>query len=162
VHRYFGDRLGALLKAGQRSAYPLQLIKAHEHYRPRLALIGNAAHTLHPIAGQGFNLGMRDVAVLAEIISDAHKRQCDIGSRPSLQHYVEWRRQDQQRTLFFTDSLVRVFGRPWLPLKLARNCGLVLFDVMSPAKQLLARQMMGMNGRLPRLTRGLALTRGNA
>jgi 2-octaprenyl-6-methoxyphenol hydroxylase len=158
VRQHFGDRLGRLVKAGRRSAYPLQLIKACEHFRPRLALIGNAAHTLHPIAGQGFNLGIRDVAVLAEIISDAHKQQGDIGSHLSLQRYADWRRQDQQRTLLFTDSLVHMFSNSWLPVKLARNCGLALFDLLPPAKQFLARQMMGMSGQLPRLARGLTLT----
>ena len=117
VRKNFGAYLGGFIKVGQRSAYPLELIQAREHSRPRLAIIGNAAHTLHPIAGQGFNLGLRDVAVLAEVIVDKHYQRQDIGSRTTLQRYTDWRRSDQRRAVLFTDSLARLFSNDWPTVK---------------------------------------------
>jgi 2-octaprenyl-6-methoxyphenol hydroxylase len=157
IQRSFGDRLGRLLKVGRRSAYPLHLIKAYEHHHPRLVIIGNAAHTLHPIAGQGFNLGMRDVAVLAEVISNSWFLQHDIGSQACLQHYADWRRWDQHRAVLFTDGLTRLFRHHWILPKLVRSYGLTLFDLLPSAKHTLAQQAMGIAGRLPRLARGLPL-----
>ena len=90
VQERFGNRLGRFGKAGKRSSYPLKLLHAREHIRTRVALIGNAAHAVHPITGQGFNLGIRDVAVLAEVLNDAHKRDGDIGSLRVLQAYADW------------------------------------------------------------------------
>ncbi|MDQ2694948.1 MAG: FAD-dependent monooxygenase, partial [Pseudomonadota bacterium] len=153
----FGDRLGRFLRAGRRQAHPLFLMKSREHARPRLAVIGNAAHTLHPIAGQGFNLGIRDVAALAEVIADARRAGADIGDYTVLRRYADGRRWDQRRTIAFTDALARLFANPLPPVRLARDLGLVAFDLCAPAKRLLARQTLGLWGPLPRLALGLPL-----
>lgn len=153
----FGYRLGRFLKAGQRSAYPLRLIQAREQVRNRLTLIGNAAHTLHPIAGQGFNLGLRDVASLAEILSQAFQQQEDIGDLKILEDYAQWRRQDHRQVIAFTNTLVGTFSNHFPPLALARNLGLIAMDIMPPLKHSLARHAMGIAGKLPRLARGLSL-----
>ena len=151
----FGDRLGRLQRVGQRQAYPLTLVKAREPVRCRVALIGNAAHTLHPVAGQGFNVGIRDVAALAEVLADAQQAGQDPGDRRVLEHYADWRRWDQRRAVAFTDGLARLFTNPLLgPV---RQLGLLAFDLLPLAKHALARQTMGLDGRLPRLARGLPL-----
>lgn len=157
LQQRFGYRLGKLQKVGRRHAYPLVLVRAKEHVRPRLALIGNAAHTLHPIAGQGFNLGLRDVAVLADVLETACRRNEEIGTLPVLQRYAEWRTWDHRRVIGLTDSLARLFSNPLLPVAAARNAGLVVLDVLPPLKKILTRQTMGMAGKLPRLARGLPL-----
>lgn len=153
----FGYRLGKLQKVGTRHAYALALTAAREHVRPHLAIIGNAAHTLHPIAGQGFNLGLRDVAALAQVVVDARRAGRDIGSMDVLADYADWRRNDQRRAIAFTDSLVRIFTNPLTPFTLGRNLGLIAVDLLPPLKHLLARQTMGLVGKLPRLARGLRL-----
>jgi len=153
----FGLRAGRFIKTGQRHAYPLGVMLAREHVRPRLAIIGNAAHTMHPVAGQGFNLGLRDVSSLAQIIVDATKAQRDIGSIDVLQGYAKWRRQDHLLTMGFTDALVRVFSSHFLPMVVARNIGLLTLDIMPPLKKQIARQAMGYIGKLSRLARGLPL-----
>jgi 2-octaprenyl-6-methoxyphenol hydroxylase len=157
LQQRFGSRLGKLTQCGKRQSYPLRLIRAHRHNTPRLALIGNAAHTLHPIAGQGFNLGIRDVAALAEVIRDAHEQGRDIGSTAVLGEYEQWRTADQRRVSMMTDTLVRIFSNNFPPLILARNAGLIALDILPPFKQLLTRQAAGLAGRLPRLARGLPL-----
>lgn len=153
----FGYRLGKLQKTGKRHAYPLVLTRVREHIRPRVAVIGNAAHTLHPIAGQGFNLGLRDVAALAQVLVDAQIAGRDIGDPDVLNAYAHWRRRDQMRAIAFTDSLVRIFTNPLAPFALGRNLGLIAVDLLPPLKHLLARQTMGLGGKLPRLARGLGL-----
>lgn len=153
----FGQRLGRLLRVGRRSAYPLRLVRARESVRPRLALIGNAAHTLHPIAGQGFNLGLRDVAALAEVLLDARRDGRDIGAAAVLARYSDWRQGDHRRVIAFTDGLTRVFASPLPPLAMARDLGMLALDLCPPAKRLFARLTMGRAGRLPRLARGLEL-----
>jgi 2-octaprenyl-6-methoxyphenol hydroxylase len=159
----FGDRLGRFLSTGRRQSYPLYMTKSLEHARPRVAVIGNAAHTLHPIAGQGFNLGLRDVAALAEAVVDAWCHGRDIGDRPVLVRYAAWRRGDQLRTIAFTDGMARLFVNRLPLVRLARTLGLLAFDLFPPAKHLLARQTMGQIGVLPRLARGLPLPgRGGA
>ncbi len=157
LQQRFGRRLGELRKVGQRQVYPLTLIRADDPGRARLALIGNAAHTLHPIAGQGFNLGIRDVAVLAEVLWAARAEGDDIGSAATLSRYYQWRRQDQRRVIAFTDGLVRLFSNELPPVVLARNLGLTALECLSPLKRLLMRQFMGLAGRQPRLARGLSL-----
>ena len=159
VQSRFGSRLGRLLKIGQRSAYPTQLVAVAEprQTRPRVAVIGNAAHTLHTVAGQGVNLGLRDVAALAELVVDAQRRQQDVGTAAVLDHYHRWRRADQRTAICFTDGLVRLFSNSLLPLRLARGIGLNALDTLPPAKRLLARQAMGLSGRLPRLMLGSQL-----
>lgn len=153
----FGKRLGRFLKIGKRHSYPLQLIQAQEQVRARLALIGNAAHTLHPIAGQGFNLGLRDVATLAQSIVDARQADIDIGSLAVLEDYAQWRQRDHQQVIGFTNTLVQTFSNRLPPLALARNLGLIATDIIPPLKHSLARHSMGLAGKLPRLARGLPL-----
>ncbi|MEJ1437246.1 MAG: 2-octaprenyl-6-methoxyphenyl hydroxylase [Candidatus Sedimenticola sp. (ex Thyasira tokunagai)] len=157
VQSRFGNRLGELQRAGRRSCYPLKLVRAVEHVRPRVALIGNAAHAVHPITGQGFNLGIRDVAVLADLLVDANNSGADLGSLTVLESYARWRNRDQQAVALMTDGLVRLFTNPLLPVRLLRNLGMVALDLMPGPKHLLTRQFMGLNGRLPRLSRGRPL-----
>jgi len=157
LQQRFGDRLGRFARVGERHAYPLLLVRAREHIRPRLALIGNAAHTLHPVAGQGFNLGLRDVAVLAEVICDAAAAGRDIGDLDVLQEYARWRRRDHLKMIAFTDGLARLFTNPLLPVRALRDAGMLALDLLPPVKRLLTRQTMGLAGRLPRLARGLPL-----
>ena len=153
----FGYRLGRLKFVGQRVAYPLGLMRAREQIRPRVAVIGNAAHAIHPIAGQGFNLGLRDVAALAECLSDALSVGQDVGSLAVLQGYAEWRTQDHNEVIRMTDGLVRLFSRGDKGVALGRNLGLVVMEKLPPLKHLLSRQAMGLRGKQPRLNRGLPL-----
>jgi 2-octaprenyl-6-methoxyphenol hydroxylase len=153
----FGQRLGTLLKTGNRSTYPLKLVKAQEQVRNRLALIGNAAHTLHPIAGQGFNLGLRDVATLAQIITDTSQQNHDIGALNILEQYAQWRTRDHRQVIGFTNTLVNTFSNHFPPLALARNLGLIATDIIPPLKHALSKHSMGLSGKLPRLARGLPL-----
>lgn len=153
----FGYRLGKLEKVGRRHAYPLKLVRAKQQVRPRLALIGNAAHTLHPIAGQGFNLGQRDVAALADVLATAVANGEDIGAAEVMQRYADWRYWDHKKVVGFTDGLARLFSNPLAPVALARNMGLFAVDVVPPLKRLLSRQTMGLAGKQPRLAMGQAL-----
>lgn len=153
----FGHRLGAIEQVGQRSAYPLRLMQVREAIRPRLAIIGNAAHMLHPVAGQGFNLGLRDVSALAQVVVDAHRRGEDIGQMSALGEYRHWRRKDTARTLLMTDGLVRSFSTDFTPAAVVRNLGLLALDAIPFMKRLLTRQAMGLNGKQTRLARGLPL-----
>jgi len=157
IERRFGRRLGRMVQVGQRLSYPLAYWRAQADVRPRVALIGNAAHTLHPVAGQGFNLGLRDAATLAEILVDAARAGNDPGSDAVLRRYSAWRRWDQRRTAGFTDGLVRLFSNPLAPVAWARGVGMVAFDLLPPAKRLMSRSAKGLAGRLPRLARGLSL-----
>jgi 2-octaprenyl-6-methoxyphenol hydroxylase len=151
----FGFRMGRFLRVGKRSAYPLSLTRAQERVGTRVVIIGNAAQGLHPIAGQGFNLGLRDVATLADVIAEDPEH---IGEREPLARYDEWRRRDRRSVIAFTDGLVRLFGNPLLPIKMVRDIGMLLFDLTPPAKDALAALSMGVAGRLPRLARGGELT----
>jgi 2-octaprenyl-6-methoxyphenol hydroxylase len=153
----FGQRLGRFTRLGRRSAYPLSLVRALRVTVPRAVVIGNAAHGLHPVAGQGYNLGLRDVATLAEIVADAARSGEDPGTAAALAHYENWRRRDQRNVAAFTDGLIRLFGVPSVTLSAARGLGLALFDLMPGAKRTLARHTMGMGGTLTRLARGLPL-----
>ncbi len=153
----FGQRLGRLQRVGRRQSWPLRLLHANESVRERVALIGNAVHTLHPIAGQGFNLGARDVAVLAEVLVDAVRRGEDPGSLAVLERYGQWRKQDHRNVTVFTDGLARLFSLSLPGLGMVRGVGLLAFDLLPPAKRLLTRMTMGRAARLPRLARGLPL-----
>jgi 2-octaprenyl-6-methoxyphenol hydroxylase len=153
----FGHRLGTLLQAGARAAYPLELVTATQQTGPRFAIAGNAAHALHPVGGQGFNLALRDIAVLAELIADAHAAGADFGAPDCLARYAEWRAGDQARSVEMTDGLVRLFTNPLAPVRAARGAGLLALDLLPFAKAALARQSMGLAGRVPRLARGLPL-----
>lgn len=153
----FGWRLGRFLRVGKRAAYPLAMTRARNDIQSRVVLIGNAAHALHPVAGQGFNLSLRDVAVLAELIVDAHGGGEDIGSAALLRKYHQWRRQDQSNAILFTDALARVFANPLGAVARARNAGLIAVDLLPPVKHLLTRFTMGLAGKQPRLGCGLPL-----
>lgn len=156
----FGYRLGRLQRVGRRHGYPLSLTRSDRQVAARAVIIGNAAQGLHPAAGQGFNLGLRDVATLAEVIADELRTRgadADPGSEEVLGRYAEWRRADRRTVIAFTDALVRVFANPLPPVRAARDAGLLLFDLVPPAKQAFARVTMGLAGRLPRLARGVPL-----
>ena len=154
----FGFRLGRFLRIGQRASYPLVLSRAERHVSQRLAVVGNAAQGLHPIAGQGFNLGLRDAMSLAEVIADRRAEGLDDpGAARVLQDYAEWREVDRRRIVRFTDGLVRLFSTPLGVLKGARSLGLLAFDALPPAKSALARLSVGAAERVPRLARGVPL-----
>ena len=158
LQQSFGFRLGRFGQLGQRVAYPLSLTRASRLTAPRCVVVGNAAHGLHPVAGQGYNLGLRDVATLAEVIADdlaAGNR--DPGRADNLQRYREWRRRDQRNVVAFTDGLIRLFDLPSSGLGSLRGLGLTAFDLTPGAKPALARHAMGLGGRLTRLVRGLQL-----
>ncbi|MBM4196075.1 MAG: 2-octaprenyl-6-methoxyphenyl hydroxylase [Gammaproteobacteria bacterium] len=152
----FGRRLGRFESLGRRSCYPLSLVRAGRIVAPRAAVIGNAAHGLHPVAGQGFNLGLRDVATLAEVVADAVRDGQDHGGA-ALERYAAWRGRDQRNVVAFTDGLIRLFDLPLAATGVARGAGLALFDILPPVKRLLARETMGLGGRMTRLARGLPL-----
>lgn len=156
--RAFGFRLGRFLKVGRRTSYDLVLSRAERHVGPRLAVVGNAAQGLHPIAGQGFNLGLRDAMSLAEVIADRRAEgELDPGQSALLQDYANWRESDRRRIVAFTDGLVRLFATPFGPLRTLRGLGLLAFDVLPPAKSALARLSVGAAARVPRLARGVPL-----
>ena len=151
----FGWRVGRFVRAGRRAAYPLRLARAHSPVGHRTVLIGNAAQTLHPVAGQGFNLGLRDAAVLAETLAGPGT---DPGAPQVLANFAAQRASDRRGVVGFTDGLVKLFGDRRPPVALARDAGLLLFDLMPPAKSALARLSTGFVGRTPRLARGLPLS----
>lgn len=154
----FGFRLGRFVRAGQRVRYPLRLVRAKRQAAARVLLIGNAAHAIHPVAGQGFNLGLRDVAALADVIADAVATGVDPGSAQTRDAYINWRKGDQRRVAAITDSLVRLFTNPLAPVKALRRLGLIGLDLAPGPKAMFARQAMGLGGRLPRLARGIPLS----
>ena len=155
--RRFGDHLGALSVVGPRFASPLGLGHAASYFADRVALIGDAAHGMHPIAGQGFNMGLRDVAALAELVVDACRLGLDPGTATTLARYQRRRRLDNLLMLAITDSLNRLFCTDLGPVRLARGAGLAAINRMPAIKRLLMRHAMGLAGELPRLTRGLPL-----
>jgi 2-octaprenyl-6-methoxyphenol hydroxylase len=151
---HFGWRVGRFVRAGRRAAYPLALTRAARTVAPRTVLIGNAAQALHPVAGQGFNLGLRDAAALAELLAAAAG---DVGGAELLERFAHERAADRRGVIRFTDSLVRLFADERQLIGAARNLGLLLFDLAPPAKSALARVSAGFGGRTPRLARGLSL-----
>jgi len=154
-HR-FGAHLGDFLKMGRRTSYPLRLVCAMEDIRPRAVILGNAAHAIHPIGAQGFNLGLRDVAVLAEVLSDEirKRRQVDIGSMDVLKRYSEWRRPDQRGTISYSDGLARIFSNPSAVASTARTAGMLAHAFIPSMRRQLALKSMGFRGRIPRLALG--------
>jgi len=158
LQKEFGYRLGRLRQLGKRTAYPLELVRAERVTAARVAVIGNAAHGLHPVAGQGYNLGLRDVAALAELLTeDRGATGCDPGAPELLRRYAEWRARDQRNVVAFTDGLIRLFELAPPPLGTLRGAGLLAFDLLSPVKRALARHTMGLAGRQTRLARGKRL-----
>ncbi|QHM72312.1 2-octaprenyl-6-methoxyphenyl hydroxylase [Mixta intestinalis] len=143
LQQAFGWRLGRFTQVGQRHSYPLTLQKASQTVAHRLALVGNAAQTLHPIAGQGFNLGMRDVMSLAETLASAWRQQQDPGSFAVLQRYNQRRMPDRNATIGITDGLVRIFANRYLPLVVGRNLGLMTMDNLPWLRNRLAERTLG-------------------
>jgi len=139
---------------GPRWSYPLALTHANRYTGERLALAGDAAHAIHPLAGQGFNLGVRDVAVLAELIVDRYRLGLDIGAPDLLARYQQRRRFDALALIAVTDGLNRLFSNNIAPLRLARDLGLAAVNRTPRLKRLFMRHAMGVVGELPRLTRG--------
>jgi len=157
LHARFGDFLGRIELEGPRFAHPLSFQLAADYTAPRLALVGDAAHAMHPVAGQGMNMGLRDASALAERIVEARRLGLDLGGSEVLERYASWRRFDNLLMLAMTDGLVRLFSNEIAPLKLARDIGLAAVNRMPPAKRLFTRHAMGLEGDLPRLMRGQAL-----
>lgn len=155
--RRFGEALGPLRVVGRRWSYPLGLLIAERFTSGRLALVGDAAHSIHPLAGQGLNLAIRDVAALAEVVVDAHRLGLDVGAADVLDRYASWRRLDTLALLAVTDGLNRLFSNDLGPLRLVRDLGLAAIDRMPALKRLFMRHAMGTVGDLPRLARGEAL-----
>jgi len=153
----FGDFLGPSKIVGPRFSYPLSLQFAHASTDLRLALIGDASHGMHPIAGQGLNMGLRDVAVLAEVVTDAKRLGLDPGAGDVLARYEQWRRFDNTVMLAATDGLNRLFSNNIPPIRLARDLGLAIVNGIPPLRKTLMRHAMGLAGDLPRLMRGEAL-----
>jgi 2-octaprenyl-6-methoxyphenol hydroxylase len=150
----FGDFLGAIEPVGPRWSYPLALMQAERYIARRLALIGEAAHVIHPIAGQGLNIGIRDIAALAEIIIDARRLGLDIGDPALLERYERWRRSDALVLAAVTDGLNRLFSNTIPPVRLARDFGLAMVNRLPPLKRLLMQHAMGVLGDRPRLAKG--------
>jgi len=155
----FGYRLGEFSRVGKRASYPLVLSKALRLTATRSVLVGNAAHGLHPVSAQGFNLGMRDVAALCDCIADTVRDTSgfDSGNTELLERYARWRRSDQKKLVRFTDSLVKLFGSTRRPLRTLRNIGMLGFDLVPGVRSTFAKHTMGLAGRLPRLSRGVPL-----
>ncbi len=158
----FGLRLGKFSRVGARAGYPLVLSKAVRLTATRSVLVGNAAHGLHPVSAQGFNLGMRDVAALCDCILDSRKARAagvdpDPGSDDVLQRYADWRRSDQKKLVRFTDSLVRLFGSKRAGTRTLRNIGMLGFDLVPGVRSVFAKHTMGLAGELPRLSRGVPI-----
>lgn len=153
----FGSFLGEIRPAGRRYSYPLGLSLTERFVAPRVALVGDAAHGVHPIAGQGLNLGFRDVAALAQTLSEAKRRGEDLGSAAVLRRYQSWRRFDTAALAVATDSFNRLFSNDNPVLRAARDAGMGLINAMPPVKRAFMRQAAGLNGPLPRLLRGETL-----
>jgi 2-octaprenyl-6-methoxyphenol hydroxylase len=153
----FGEFLGVVAPIGPRWSYPLALMQAERYAARRLVLVGEAAHVIHPIAGQGLNIGIRDVAALAELVVDRRRLGLDIGDPEPLQRYERWRRTDALVLATVTDGLNRLFSNEIAPVKLARDLGLAIVNRLPPLKRLLMQHAMGLLGERPRLAKGMPL-----
>ncbi|HSH30341.1 MAG TPA: UbiH/UbiF/VisC/COQ6 family ubiquinone biosynthesis hydroxylase [Thiohalobacter sp.] len=149
----FDYELGAIMRVSGRGGFPLRRLHAVDYVQQRLALVGDAAHVIHPLAGQGVNLGLLDVAALAEVVADTAAAGRDIGSHASLRRYERWRRGDNALMQSAMDGFNWLFASPLAPVRLLRNLGLGTVDRLTPIKSLLARHAMGRAGDLPRLVR---------
>jgi 2-octaprenyl-6-methoxyphenol hydroxylase len=153
----FGDFLGDIALAGARYTYPLGLSLAHEMIAPRVALVGDSAHGVHPIAGQGLNAGFRDIAALCEVIVDAQRRGEDFGAGVALARYQEWRRFDNTALALATDTFNRMFSNDNSLIRMARDIGMGVINALPGLRRTFIREAAGLNGTLPRLMRGLPL-----
>ncbi len=149
----FGDALGEIKGISARAGFPLALGHAASYAQPRLALAGDAAHSVHPLAGQGVNLGIADACALSEVILEAHARNKDIGAYAILRRYERWRKGENIMMLMITDGLNRLFGTSAAPIKQLRNIGLNTVNNMPLVKNLLMRHATGLSGDLPKLSR---------
>jgi 2-octaprenyl-6-methoxyphenol hydroxylase len=156
IARRFGSHLGKATAAGPRWSYPLNFHLARGYVKPHFALAGDSAHGIHPIAGQGFNLGLKDAAALSQIILDAARLGLDIGSLDTLRKYERWRRFDSLVMAFAMDGLNRLFSNDIAPLRLLRDVGMGLVDAVGPARRFFMRHAGGDIGKLPRLMKGEA------
>jgi 2-octaprenyl-6-methoxyphenol hydroxylase len=152
--RRFGDFLGPVEPVGSRWSFPLGLIHAERYVEQRLVLVGDAAHGLHPIAGQGYNLGVRDIAALVEVLVDAKRLGLDVGAADTLERYARWRRADNLTMVAATDLLNRLFSNDIKPLRLVRDLGLAGVHRIPPLRRFFVRHAMGLVGDLPKLIRG--------
>ena len=155
--RRLGQRFGTLEAVGRRAAHPLGLTLARRLVAPRLALVGDAAHAMHPIAGQGLNLGLNDVAALAEVLADGLRLGRDPGAADLLADYERWRLADILRVSATADALTRLFSNDRLALRLLRDVGLGVVDRLPPLKRWLMTAAAGPAGRAPKLTLGTRL-----
>jgi 2-octaprenyl-6-methoxyphenol hydroxylase len=153
----FGLHLGDIEVVGPRRAHPLGLSVARTFIADRLALVGDAAHVIHPIAGQGLNMGLRDVAALAETVADAARLGLDPGSTATLERYQRWRRFDTMTMGVATDGLNRLFSNGSDMLRVVRDVGLGLVDRLPVLKSLFIREAAGITGEVPKLLKGEAL-----
>ena len=153
----FGDFLGEISLAGARYTYPLSLSLTHEMIAPRVALVGDSAHGVHPIAGQGLNAGFRDIAALSEVIVDAQRRGEDFGAGVALARYQEWRRFDNTSLALATDSFNRLFSNDNAFIRIARDIGMGVINALPGLRRTFIREAAGLNGDLPRLMRGKPL-----
>ena len=149
----FERRLGEIVLVGPRGAFPLRLQHARAYVKPGLALIGDAAHVVHPLAGQGVNLGLLDAATLAEVLLDGLAAGHEVGALRVLRRYERWRKSDNLPMLGIMDGFKRLFGNSLPPVRLLRNLGLNLTDAAGPLKNAMARRAMGLEGDLPKLAR---------
>lgn len=149
----FEYRLGRVTASGPRAVFPLRLQHATRYMRRRVVLVGDAAHTIHPLAGQGVNLGLLDAGALAEVLRDAAAAGRDPGAESVLRRYERWRKGDNLLMMGAMDGFKRLFGSTSTPLRLARNLGLNLVDAASPVKHRIIQYAMGLRGDLPRIAR---------
>lgn len=157
LQRRAGPQLGDIRFSSPAQGFPLALTLVRDFVRPRLALAGDAAHGIHPIAGQGLNLGFKDVAALSQVVIEAHRLGRDIGDPLVLEDYQRWRRFDTARMAATTDILSRLFATDFAPLRLLRSAGLSLVDRLPPLKQRFIQQAAGNAAGEPRLLRGQAI-----
>ncbi len=150
----FGNFLGEVKHMGRRWSYPLSSQLADDSVAARFCLIGDAAHGIHPIAGQGFNLGLRDIAALTEVLVEAKRLGGDLGSELTLERYVRWRRTDNNILAFGMDGLTRLFSNDITPIRLARQAGLAVVGEIPPLKKFFMRHARGTVGKLPKLLKG--------
>ncbi|MEH6470684.1 MAG: 2-octaprenyl-6-methoxyphenyl hydroxylase [Halopseudomonas sp.] len=151
LQQRFGYRAGRIIELGERHCYPLKLVQAREQVRTGLAVLGNAAHALHPVAGQGFNLALRGAMVLAQELLQAQTDQRDIGSLDTLQRFRSQLDWDQTKTIGFSDKITELFSNPHTPQVVARNLGLIGLELASPLKHAFAQSAMGLDMPLPKL-----------